>query len=89
MGALMSMIDPTMMAKRRSKAQELAMEYFRVAVEMLGEELLVAGGSKPVMENLKVLDRLMRVAGLRLKERKDAREQTRFEWEEGRTARQR
>jgi hypothetical protein len=68
--------------RAESKAQELAMEYFKVAMEILAEELLVAKlEGKPVMENLKVVDRLVRVAGLRLRERKDNREQTRFEWE--------
>ncbi len=69
-----SMIDSTMID---------VMEYFKVAMEILAEELLVAKlEGKPVMENLKVLDRLVRVAGLRLRERKDNREQARFEWEE-------
>jgi hypothetical protein len=67
----------------KGEAKELAMEYFKVAMEILGEELLVAKAEgKPVMENLRVLDRLMKVAGLRLRERADAREQTRFGWEE-------
>jgi hypothetical protein len=66
----------------KGEAKELAREYFKVAMEILGEELLVAKAEgKPVMENLRVLDRLMKVAGLRLRERKDAREQTRFGWE--------
>ncbi len=63
--------------------KELAMEYFKVAMEILAEELLVAKlEGKPVMENLKVVDRLIKVAGLRLRERKDNREQARFEWEQ-------
>ncbi len=42
-----------------------SIEYFRVAMEILAEELLSAKvDGKPIMENLKVVDRLIRVAGL-------------------------
>src|SRR3984885_9210091 len=53
----------------------LEKEYLREAVEMLAEELLSAKlAGKPGMENLKVMDRLLRVAALRLREGKDGRE---------------
>ena len=70
--------------RAESKSRELAMEYFQGGDGgyIGGRSCLVAKlEGKPVMENLKVVDRLMRVAGLRLRERKDNREQARFAWE--------
>jgi hypothetical protein len=46
------------------------------AAMILGEELLTAKlNGKPLSENLRVLDRLMRIAGLQLRQRKEKREQ--------------
>ncbi len=57
-------------------------KYVSGAIRTLGQELMRAKvDGKPVSENLKLVDRLLKMAGLRIKERREKRSEARFEWE--------
>jgi hypothetical protein len=65
----------------RARDKDEAAVYFAEAVEILAEELLAAKvEGKPISENLKLMDRLLRVASLRVRERREAREEAKLEW---------
>ncbi len=81
-------------ARRYAKARQEAgedeadrlaeVDYLKEGIEIVGEELLVAKlEGKPVGENLRMLDRMLKMAGVRIKERREARETARFDWERG------
>ncbi len=59
-------------------------EYFESAVRVLSRELLSAKlDGQPIMENLRTFDRLLRMGSLRVRERRETREEARFAWERG------
>jgi hypothetical protein len=65
----------------RARDKDEAAVYFAEAVEILAEELLAAKvEGKPISENLKLMDRLLRVASLRVRERREAREEAKLAW---------
>ena len=58
-------------------------ELMRAANMILGEELLSAKlEGTPIMENLRVLDRMLRIAGLQLRQRTQKRQQEQQEWKQ-------
>jgi hypothetical protein len=74
--------------RHRSSAlsKELQTEMFNAIIAMLGEELLTAKlDGQPIMENLRVMDRLIKVAALRLREQQG---EARLKLEERREDRQ-
>ena len=77
-------------AKARQEAEEdeadlpAEVDYLKEGIEIVGEELLVAKlEGKPVGENLRMLDRMLKMGSLRVKERRETRETARFDWERG------
>jgi hypothetical protein len=67
--------------RAKDQDEDEAAVYFAEAVEILSEELLSAKAKgKPISENLKVVDRLLRVAALRVRERRETREKAKLEW---------
>jgi len=59
-----------------------AKEFYHEGMEILAEELLAAKvDGKPISENLKVVDRLLKAALLEVRERREARGEARLEWE--------
>ncbi len=59
-------------------------EYLSAGVRTLGQELMRGKlDGKPVSENLRMFDRMLKMAGMRIKEQREAREEARFAWERG------
>ncbi len=69
-------------ARAEGGSHDDAREFYQEGMEILAEELLAAKvDGKPISENLKVVDRLLKAALLEVRERREARGEARLEWE--------
>ena len=70
------------MAARDQEGGEPVEKYTRAATEIIGEELLGAKmEGKPMLENLKGFDQLLKAGSLRVREQRETRGNARLEWE--------